>query len=370
MVGAVHARGLLLRVVVEGTDPVEHGQEPAHDDVHLLLVHLARADGRGQVAAVEAGRAGHLQVEPGPGRACRRAHREPVADDEAVEPPLPPQDHAYELLVLGAVGAVEPVVGGHDPEGAALTDGQLEGEEVDLAQGPLVDHRVDGAALELGLVACEVLDRRGHALGLHPADEGGRGPSRQQRVLRVALEVAPGQRRPVDVDRGGEQDAACLAARLLAQHRPYLLNQVGVPRGAQGRSAGSAGRGGAPLGRQERPPGPVGSVRSPDGRDAQPFDGRGRPETTPPGEEALLLQGELGDELVEVAAPQAHVPPRSGISPPIESSGGAGGSGRSPPGRGQATGVTSLMMGWPTSMPARSTDGCGRGDLRVHPSLK
>ena len=67
-------------------------------------------------------------------------------------------------LVLGAVAAVEPVVGGHQPERAALADGELERHEVELAQRALVDHRGHRVAVELGLVADQVLGRGGDAL--------------------------------------------------------------------------------------------------------------------------------------------------------------------------------------------------------------
>ena len=92
--------------------------------------------------------------------------------------------------MLGAVRTVEPVVGGHDPERAAFAHRELERDEVELAQRALVDHRVDGVALELGVVAGEVLDRGDDALRLHAAHERGRDLAREQRVLGVALEVA------------------------------------------------------------------------------------------------------------------------------------------------------------------------------------
>ena len=49
-------------------------------------------------------------------------------------------------------------------------------------------------ALELGVVAGEVLDRGDDALRLHTPHERGRGLARQQRVLGVALEVATAER--------------------------------------------------------------------------------------------------------------------------------------------------------------------------------
>ncbi len=59
------------------------------------------------------------------------------------------------------------------PSDAAFANGELERQQVQLAQRSLIDDAVDGQALELGLVAGEVLHRRGHALRLHAADERG-----------------------------------------------------------------------------------------------------------------------------------------------------------------------------------------------------
>src|SRR4029453_14620791 len=75
------------------------------------------------------------------------------------------------------------------PSDPPLADRQLEGAEVDLAERPLVDLGADRVALELGVVAHEVLDRRRHALGLRPTHvPGGHSPGHQG-ILRVALEV-------------------------------------------------------------------------------------------------------------------------------------------------------------------------------------
>ena len=110
-----------------------------------------------------------------------------------------------ELGLLGEPPAVHPVVRGHDPERAALLHRQLEGQQVQLAQRPLVDDRVDRAALELGVVAHEVLHRGEHAGGLHASHVARGQLAREQRVLGVALEVATGEGGAVEVHGGGEQ---------------------------------------------------------------------------------------------------------------------------------------------------------------------
>jgi len=70
----------------------------------------------------------------------------------------------------------------------------MEGREVDLPQRPLRHLGADGHALELGVIADEVLDRGGHPSALSALDVGDRHAGREEGILRVALEVAPRQR--------------------------------------------------------------------------------------------------------------------------------------------------------------------------------
>ena len=80
---------------------------------------------------------------------------------------------------------------GHDCERPAVADRGLERHEVQLAERALVDVGADGRPLELRFVSDEVLRCRGDAAALHTTHEAGRDRAAQQRVLRVALEVAP-----------------------------------------------------------------------------------------------------------------------------------------------------------------------------------
>ena len=90
------------------------------------LVDLARPDRVGQRRAVGAPGAGHLEVEPRGDRLRGVGEGEPVGDHEALEAPLAAQHVGEQPAAVGAVLAVEAVVGGHDPEGAALLHRQLE----------------------------------------------------------------------------------------------------------------------------------------------------------------------------------------------------------------------------------------------------
>ena len=66
----------------------------------------------------------------------------------------------------------------------------LEGAQVDLSQRPLVDLRTHRRALDLTLVANEVLRGGGDPRGLQPLNIGNREFGCQDRVLGEAFEVA------------------------------------------------------------------------------------------------------------------------------------------------------------------------------------
>ena len=127
----------------------------------------AVADGGGQRGTEPRRRTGHLEVEAGQRRRRGGVRPEPVGHDEPVEAPLTAEHPADQVGLLAAVDAVDLVVGGHHGPDAGLLDGLLEGDEVDLAQGPLVDLGADGHPLVLLVVAGEVLDAAGDPARLH-----------------------------------------------------------------------------------------------------------------------------------------------------------------------------------------------------------
>ena len=167
-------------------------------------------DGVDQGGAEPLRRSGHLEIEAGVRGRGGAVSAEPVRDDEAVEPPLVPEDRREKPLVLAAVGTVEPVVGAHDSPGPGFGDRGFEGNEVQLAQRRVVDVRADGHTFELGVVRHEVLDRGAHADRLHAPDEADGEPRREVRVLGVALEVAAGQRMAMQVHRRREEHVGAL----------------------------------------------------------------------------------------------------------------------------------------------------------------
>ena len=304
VLGQVLRPGLLGRVVVEGADAVEHPEQAQHGGIHEGLVDRARPHLGGQGRPVGPAGARHLEVEAGPDRLGAVGEGEPVGDHESVEAPVPPQDPAEQRLAVGAVLTVEAVVGGHDAERTALGHRHLERQQMDLAEGALVDDRIGEHPLVLGLVAGEVLHRAGHPLGLGTPHEGGTEAAGQQRVLRVALEVATTERRPVEVDRGGEQHPARLHAGLRPDHRADPVEEIDVPGGAQRRTRWHAQRGhrgpGPHSGGKGRAARTVGPVGDPDRRDAEALDRHRRPQVGAREQGGLLVEVQRSDQCAQV----------------------------------------------------------------------
>ena len=261
---------------VEHADPVQAGEESEHGGIDVCLGHLSTAHGGDHVGSEGPAGSWHLEVQPGTQRRGRLGHGEPVRHDQSLKTPLLTQDVEQELRLLGQPAAVEPVVRGHDGQSPALANGHLEREEVQLAERPLVNDRVDGAALEFGVIAHEVLDRGKDAVRLDPPHVAGGQTTREQWVLGIALEVAAGQGRPVEIDRRRQQAPTAAIERFLADQRAQALGRRRVPGGADGRAAGYADGGRSPASGQPAAScsrRPVGDVHL---RDVQAGDGPGR----------------------------------------------------------------------------------------------
>ncbi len=154
--------------------------------------------------------------------------------------------------MLGHRRAVDRVVGGHDAPRVGVGDDELEGRQVELAQGALAHHVVHREAVGLGVVGDEVLDGGADAAGLDAAHVPGADPAGEVRVLAVRLEVAAAERRAVQVDRGGEQHVDALAAGLLGEEGAGAAGQLGVPGGGQ-RGRGGERHGGVVGGPADSP---------------------------------------------------------------------------------------------------------------------
>ena len=200
--------------------------------------------------------------------------------------------------MLGAEGAVEPVVGAHDAPRVAVLHRVLERNEVELTQRPLVDLRVDRVAFELRVVGDEVLGRGRDPPRLHAPHERRGEVAAEDRVLAVALEVASPFRGAVQVDRGSEEHVGLLGHRLVAEDGAESFDEVGVPGRAE-RGTGRDAGGPRPRPHQAVAPRPVGAVGDLHLRKAQPLVGPGVPHVEPGHGRDLLVEGHLGQQLLD-----------------------------------------------------------------------
>ena len=261
------------------------------------LVDEPLADRGRQGRSEPGGRPGHLEVEAGERSRRGRVRAEPVRHDDPVESPLAAQDAVDQVGLLGAVGPVDLVVGGHHGPDAGLPYGGFERDEVDLPQGPLGDLGADGHPFVLLVVAGEVLDAASDPAPLHPLDVGDGEAGREQRVLGEGLEGAPGERRAQDADRRPEQHVDALGLRLGRQHAAEAVHQGRVPRRPDRHAAGQGQ--GAPADQAVAPDArrPVGHLER---RDAEALDGWEVPQVGAGGEGALLVEGHGPDEPLDV----------------------------------------------------------------------
>ena len=269
---------------------VDQVENPLRGPLDRVGRDLALLDGGGQVVAERVRRPRHLQVEPG-GEGGRAVRAEPVGHHEPVEAPLAPQQVGEQAGVLAAVPAVDAVVGRHDRPDARPAHGSLEGRQVDLAPGALVDGDVDLHAVGLLVVEREVLDRAADPPALHALDERHGDLGRQVGVLGVALEVPAAERVAVDVHGGRQQHAGTLGPGLVAEQAADAADQRAVPRRRQGGTAGQRRRARARELRAPRPARPVGDA---DAGEAQPIDADRVPHVCAGRERRLLVGAQVG----------------------------------------------------------------------------
>src|SRR5262249_15593941 len=127
--------------------------------------------------------------------------------------------------------------------GRALADRALESEQIDLAQRTFLHDRVHGRALDLGVVAGEVLEGRADAAILQAANDRRGEIARQHRVFGIVFIAPPAQRCSPDVDAGPGQHVNAEALALAGQRRAELVGEIDVPGAADARAVGEAGGG-------------------------------------------------------------------------------------------------------------------------------
>jgi hypothetical protein len=156
----------------------------------------------------------------------------------------------------------------------------------------------DAQAVGLLVVGRVVLDRRADALALQALDERRAEHAGNERVLREVLEVAPAERRALDVDARAEDHVDALRARLLADRRPDPVYELGVERRAQ-RARGGEARGGQAAGDADMVASvgllaqAVRAIGERDRADAGAGHRRGVPEVRSEAQRSLLFQREV-----------------------------------------------------------------------------
>ena len=177
------------------------------------------------------------------------------------------------MMVFVGVGVVHLIIRRHDGFGAGLLYHDLEGGEVQLPQGALVQHRVAGHAAQLLTVGGIVLGAGCHTVCLNAPDVGGCHLAGEVGILREILKAASTQGAALQVQTGPEQDVDPVCGGLLAQCPAHLFAQRRVPAVCHGGGGGKAG--GRHGGVQAQMVGStclltqtIGAVRKPRGRHA------------------------------------------------------------------------------------------------------
>ena len=113
----------------------------------------------------------------------------------------------------------------------------LEGRQIDLTHGALIDLRVSVVAIMLRVVAHVVLDRRNHALALHSTHIRYCRARREERIFSEVLEVPSVHRSPMDIYARAKQKMYASCACVLAIDLRHALDQLGIPRSGQANTA-------------------------------------------------------------------------------------------------------------------------------------
>ena len=229
----------------------------------------------------------------------------PVAHGEALEAPLAAEDFVQQVLVLGAVVAVHLVVGRHHAHRTAFFNRPLEGLEIDLAQGALVDYDIHASPVGLLVVHGEVLDAHCRTLVLHALgvfEREGRG---EDGIFAQVLVGAATHRQALDVDGGAKDDILAAKPGFTSHAGAVFIGKFLAPGGGK-RASGGEESGGVqrPSGAHEAvwlafladAEGAVGVVHV---GDSQPLHAGRRHVGLAVQHVHLFVQAHLGDELVD-----------------------------------------------------------------------
>ena len=142
------------------------------------------------------------------------------------------------------MGSAYFVIRSHDGPRAPLFDGGLESRQIYLVEGAVAEVDVDVVAPLFLVIQGEVLHAGCHSVLLHAPYVGHAQGGSEVGVFAHVLEVAPAQRRAVDVYARPEEYVFFAVAGFLADGLPVAGGEAGVPRGGQ---AGERGKGRAAV---------------------------------------------------------------------------------------------------------------------------
>ncbi|MNE49792.1 hypothetical protein D3C80_1443340 [compost metagenome] len=124
---------------------------------------------------------------------------------------------------------VNRVVGSHNRIGASLPYCDFKAFQVDLPKGSLRHDRIHLAAMLLLVIAGEMLQRSVRAASHHPPCTRSGKSSRNQRVLREVLEVAPIKRTASNIETRSQQGVYVVSQQLLAFQNIQFFDQIHIP---------------------------------------------------------------------------------------------------------------------------------------------
>ncbi len=163
----------------------EHAaQNAVHHIIETRLGHLSVFDRLLQGSAEMVVVAGHLLIEAGESGFDGAVSRGPVGENPALELEVLLEDLIQQVVVLAGPVAIHEVVGAHHGGGIGDSDGDLEGQQIGLAHGLLVELRVDDVASGLLIVDRVVLDVAHHVLRTSRPSSGIRSWFRPEPDLR------------------------------------------------------------------------------------------------------------------------------------------------------------------------------------------
>ena len=167
----------------------------------------------------------------------------PVGDHQPFKAPFLPEDIGQKLLVVGAVGAVDLVVGAHDRGRLGNLHCQLKGSQVQLPQGAVIENAVGGKTLVFLTVAGKVLQRCAHTVFLQAPNLRGGQQAGQQRILGEVFKIPPAAGITFQIGAGAKDQSYAGGRGFRADGRAHFLQQLQVPgAGGQGRRGETGGR--------------------------------------------------------------------------------------------------------------------------------